>query len=303
MATEMIGKKFSNTLYDVNDRENLTQECYGYLKTKLIMGKRILDQQKEIKDLKDSLFKMTTRYTNLLDLFKSKKKILFKIDTQINEKLKKESFNRTKNPNENLLQSPKSTTSKYQSEQGSILNLDCNLNNSIEIIQDNQKEENISLNKENILLKEKVTDLQYEISKISFEKFCLFSDLQELLNSLEMVNLDKLNKFYLSNMNEIKEREKKCISSYMGIKYNILSGLSTISIDSMKSLIERNIRKEGEKENKLEKKKEILDEFNLKEDIIDEKYLKNLKEKVFKYEKELEDYIERNTKTFYSYTA
>ena len=36
------------------------------------MAKRISDQQIEIEKLKNSLFKMTTNYTNLLDLFNSK---------------------------------------------------------------------------------------------------------------------------------------------------------------------------------------------------------------------------------------
>ena len=45
---------------------------YGYFKTKLFMAKRISEQQIEIENLKESLLNMTTNYTNLFDLLKSK---------------------------------------------------------------------------------------------------------------------------------------------------------------------------------------------------------------------------------------
>lgn len=66
---QKIHKSF---FYEEFDRNDLSQECYGYLKTKLLMAKRISEQQIEIENLKNSLFKMTSNYTNLLDLFKSK---------------------------------------------------------------------------------------------------------------------------------------------------------------------------------------------------------------------------------------
>jgi len=65
------------------DKSDLAQECYGYLKTKLFMAKRISDQQIEIENLKDSLLKMTINYTNLFDLLKSKNNF-FQIKLTIN---------------------------------------------------------------------------------------------------------------------------------------------------------------------------------------------------------------------------
>lgn len=55
------------------DNHDLALECCGYLKTKLFMAKRISDQQLEIDDLKDSLFNLTIKYTNLLEFIKSEK--------------------------------------------------------------------------------------------------------------------------------------------------------------------------------------------------------------------------------------
>ena len=62
-------KRNKNVKYDKFD--DLAQECYGYLRTKLFMAKRISEQQIEIENLKDSLFKMTIDYSNLFDLLKS----------------------------------------------------------------------------------------------------------------------------------------------------------------------------------------------------------------------------------------
>jgi hypothetical protein len=72
MMVEFQEIRNKNIFCDRVDRNDLSQECYGYLRTKLLMAKRISDQQIEIENLKNSLFKMTTNYTNLLDLFNSK---------------------------------------------------------------------------------------------------------------------------------------------------------------------------------------------------------------------------------------
>jgi hypothetical protein len=62
-----------NEKYENFDKYDLAHECYGYFKTKLFMAKRISEQQIEIENLKNSLFKMTTNYTNLLEFIQSKK--------------------------------------------------------------------------------------------------------------------------------------------------------------------------------------------------------------------------------------
>jgi len=71
---EMSAKQRNNS--KTVDFQDLSLECCGYLKTKLFMAKRISDQQLQIDELKNALFNLTLKYTNLFDLFKSKK-ILF----------------------------------------------------------------------------------------------------------------------------------------------------------------------------------------------------------------------------------
>jgi hypothetical protein len=69
---EYSTKFYKKGKYEKFDESDLAQECYGYLKTKLFMAKRISEQQIEIENLKAALFKMTINYTNLFDLLKSK---------------------------------------------------------------------------------------------------------------------------------------------------------------------------------------------------------------------------------------
>lgn len=69
MSTKLKKSNINNRL----DTHDLALESCGYLKTKLFMAKRISDQQLEIDELKDSLFNLTLKYTNLLEFIKSKK--------------------------------------------------------------------------------------------------------------------------------------------------------------------------------------------------------------------------------------
>jgi hypothetical protein len=72
---DITTKTYKKGKYEKFDKRDFAQECYGYLKTKLFMAKRISEQQLEIENLKAALFKMTLNYTNLFDLLKSKIKI------------------------------------------------------------------------------------------------------------------------------------------------------------------------------------------------------------------------------------
>ena len=51
------------------DKHDLALESCCYLKTKLIMAKRISNQQLEIEELKNSLYHVSIQYANLFDLF------------------------------------------------------------------------------------------------------------------------------------------------------------------------------------------------------------------------------------------
>ena len=111
-------------------------------------------------------------------------------------------------------------------------------------------------------------------------------------------------------MKKIHEN-KKYISNFMGVKYNILSSNSAIAFDSLTSLFTKNFKKE-EKINNIglefgfgsgihnENQKQNENNFNDKNkkidfkisNFIDEKNLEVLREKIYKYEKELEIYAE-----------
>ncbi len=69
----MSTKFKTNTNHNRLDSHDLALECCGYLKTKLFMAKRISDQQIEIDLLKDSLFNLTLKYSNLFEFIRSKK--------------------------------------------------------------------------------------------------------------------------------------------------------------------------------------------------------------------------------------
>jgi len=140
-------------------------------------------------------------------------------------------------------------------------------------------EENILLKKENEILLEKINSKNYEISKISYEKYSLFCELQELTTSLEVIDLKKLNNFYLSNMENLKDF-KKNISSFMGIKFNIMSANSKIAFDSMVCLSSPRISSQNKKKDS--------------NDYLSSQYIEVLNEKVKKYEIELDKFIDSN---------
>lgn len=152
-------------------------------------------------------------------------------------------------------------------------------------------EENLTLKKENEILQEKIISKTYELTKINHEKYSLFFELKELLTSLELIDLKKLNNFYLSNIeNEIENLNdfRKNISSFMGIKFNIMSAYAKISYQSISSLMspsQNNLtinRNNDYKENP--------------NDYINSKYIEVLMENVKNYENELDEFIEINYK-------
>lgn len=50
--------------------EDLTQECYAYMKTKQFMAQRIFEQQEEIETLKTQLFYHSIKHVQLYDWLK-----------------------------------------------------------------------------------------------------------------------------------------------------------------------------------------------------------------------------------------
>lgn len=136
--------------------------------------------------------------------------------------------------------------------------------------------ENLKLKKENLQFIQEFQERKLELSKYSYEKFILFSELNELINTLTKVDLNLLNQFYLNNINIESTNYKKDIYSSMGIKYNILSSMNMMGISSLNY-------------------PQISSDFNKKNhenhNLFSEKYIEITKNKIEKFEEELNDYV------------
>ena len=75
------------------DLEDLTQECYAYMKTKQFMAQRIFEQQEELEIVKNQLFYHSIKHVQMYDWLKF-------INEQLQHiKLKKESENNKEDMN------------------------------------------------------------------------------------------------------------------------------------------------------------------------------------------------------------
>lgn len=52
------------------DNDDLTQECWAYMKTKQFMAKRIFEQQEEIEKIKNQLFYHSIKHVQMYDWLK-----------------------------------------------------------------------------------------------------------------------------------------------------------------------------------------------------------------------------------------
>jgi len=149
------------------------------------------------------------------------------------------------------------------------------------------EEENLSLRKNMEILLQELNKSKLELSKVSYEKFSLFSELNEILESLSKVDLDEMNKFYFNYLNH--NLTKSSIFSAMGIKYNILSASNTLGIHALTDSYSFNL---GNNDN-LKKKANIdsAEKNDYSGKLFSEKYLQNVREKYHKYDNELNNYV------------
>ncbi len=92
----------------------------------------------------------------------------------------------------------------------------------------NLKNENLELKKENEILRVENLDKNLIITKLKSEKFLLYNELIELVNTLKTVDIKLLNKFY-KNLSSNSKLSKNYMPSSLGIKYNILSVQNQLS--------------------------------------------------------------------------
>lgn len=243
---------------NIYDYEDVVQECNAYLKTKIFMAKRIAEQQAEIETLKEQLLYHSLKHAELYEMMAG-------INEKI-EKLKKGgscSINHTSqitNDDEKINLSGEFIQSIEILDDGkkipdekkifdSTKEVPAFEDPSSDIIQV-LKNENLELRKELELSRTENIEKDLRISRLIADRYVLFSELNELVGSLKRVDQNLLNKFYMANAksylyqgtgkipNSGEKRKlplKTALSSSdilssMGIKYNILSAQSQLSL-------------------------------------------------------------------------
>jgi hypothetical protein len=84
------------------------------------------------------------------------------------------------------------------------------------------RNENIELKKQMEKMKIQLLEQTLELNKLKSDKFILFNELNEIIQSLRRVDLDLLNN-YVKNNSKVKTFNKFEMPSAKGLKYNVLS--------------------------------------------------------------------------------
>ena len=166
--------------------------------------------------------------------------------------------------------------------------------------------ENLELKKENELIRVENLDKNLTISKLKAEKFILYNELNELINSLKTIDLKVLNKFYKNYSSNLK-LSKGNMPCSMGIKYNVLSVQNQLTYLMHSDLIASKVfseyvtkTKEAFSKEKLKQEESVFNNVNnneinvaTPENFIDlDKYMIILK----KFENEFEKICDKNLK-------
>jgi len=127
--------------------------------------------------------------------------------------------------------------------------------------------ENIELKKQMEKMKIQLLEQTLELNKLKSDKFILFNELNEIIQSLRRVDLDLLNN-YVKNNSKVKTFNKFEMPSAKGLKYNVLSAQCQLGkiiksdlITKKLNQIEEDCKIIGEEEkakNKVEKKESNL---------------------------------------------
>jgi hypothetical protein len=271
------------------DRDDYSQECNAYMKTKLFMAKRIAEQQNEIEFLKDQLTSQTLKHAQLYDSIKN-----------LNENL-----NLLMKEREDRLNFSGQLTSSLIVEEGEtqILKIGNEEDNGCKKSKKEQKiekekifshikNENLELRKELELIKDDNIKKSLNLNKIINDKFILFIELSELVMSLRRIDLNLLNNFYLNSIENYTQKIKmnnnlkhfgcpQNVISSLGIKYNILSAQSQMTL--LSSADNKNSLENTEICEKFLKTEDKLRGFDESKEICLDRYYKLIKT----YENEL----------------
>lgn len=150
--------------------------------------------------------------------------------------------------------------------------------------------ENFSMKKNTVILLQELNKCKSDLAKISFEKFSLYTELNELLESLNKVDINELNKFYLNNMDY--NNTINSIYTAMGIKYNILSATNALGMFAVNHSFP--LKDEADFFSKIKNFSDTLEKTEKNDylgKLFSEKYLENLREKYNKFDEELNNYV------------
>jgi hypothetical protein len=198
------------------DEEDMKQESLAYMKTKIFMAKRISEQQNEIELLRDQLMMMNIKYMQLYEANKLLSTSKDQFNTSNSELANSLLLECDKEKDHGVLACNSDFSPDYAFEDKKaekLLNL--------------LKLENIELNKDVESLKVECCNKDLIISKLTNDRLMLYTELSELIMSLKKLNLEVFNKFYKETV------RPATITSCLGIKINILSALSELSMLTM----------------------------------------------------------------------
>ena len=212
------------------DKEDLAQKSNAYLKTKLFMAQRIAQQQKEIDSLKEQLYDMTLKHSEMYDIVRSINEQLTSKDDTVKPLMllgSEDNIDLSQSFTDSVIFEEK----QQQTPQVSQKEQSPRVSHKDDKITQLLKNENLELNKKITYLKTKQKEDSLMINKLIYDKYILFSELNELVTSLKNVDVNLLNDFFLKN----SESNKRDSVSSMGIKYNILSAHSQLLLLDQKS--------------------------------------------------------------------
>jgi hypothetical protein len=253
-----IELRTSEKYYDEDDKK---QECNAYLRTKLFMAKRIAEQQAEIEYLKEQLLIQTIKVSSMYDSLKQINYTLATLQNEKNKQIVEDKINLSGELVSSVICEDDNTNNidnESKEQPGNVLhvNQDFHVSNGnhdkyINFI----KNQNLELNKDLERMKNENIQNNIYIKKFVNDKFILFTELNELVNILRNVDMDKLNKFYFTNvyLNKIKNINNTTMSSSLsslGVKYNILSaqnqlGLISITDNLNENFLDHDLSKNG----------------------------------------------------------
>lgn len=211
------------------DKEDLAQKSNAYLKTKLFMAQRIAQQQKEIDSLKEQLNDMTLKHSEMYDIVRSINEQLSSRDDTVRPLMllgSQDNIDLSQSFTDSVIFEEKQQTPQVSQKEPSPRG-----SHKDDKITQLLKNENLELNKKITNLKTKQKEDSLMINKLIYDKYILFSELNELITSLKNVDVNLLNDFFLKN----SEANKRDSVSSMGIKYNILSAHSQLLLLDQKS--------------------------------------------------------------------